>query len=426
MNKRVIMTSTLGFFLLAIPFAAVAGKKGKEAKAKPAKPEKSKLIIKKKTGTFGQPIYTIENAPAHYENPYTDDEVLDVIKILRKLPREADIKYHDYTDAWAPYLEPYRKERIASLLVRVKKYSEARDELWSLYERKPLIYKGQKLWYGGATFKGVAMLFSDELWDAAGMKKRLSNAKKYFQDDDLQELYDIRVMVGKNEFDGVLDKLLKTEVHFNWHFDNLDKDFYRNKAALIVKMLLKDKQAAYPVVLARYRKELPDAIYSHKIAPLAFLLREIGSRDALADLVEGLYYPVSSNNSLARFVLHAAVETLGGEKFMEKLSKIHDKTNAHYIRPFSTGNNPMKMGKESVYESLAESTAGKLVLIPDPAKVHNEIKLINADSIDKKRKGKLIIKFKILSQKECPDKPGQWYCYEAKTMGHLWMDELFE
>lgn len=123
------------------------------------------------------PVYMLENAPAYFLYPKTATQILDVIRILRSAPPQADVQCRDYTDAWAPYLFADRKVRIASLLVNLKRYDEARDELWSLFLGEVVLYKGRKLNYDMGTNKAISLLMSDELWSVGDIERRLKDTR---------------------------------------------------------------------------------------------------------------------------------------------------------------------------------------------------------------------------------------------------------
>lgn len=384
-----------------------------------------KIRLKKNYGRFGQPIYELENAPPYFNNPQTSEEILDVIRILHMYPPEADIEYHDYTDAWAPYLQTHRKENIAELLIRLGKYDDARDEIWSLFSNKPVIYKGEKLYYGGPSYKAKSYLFGDELWDPKDMEKRLKGTN-YFE---MKELFEIRKKVDGKDYQSILEKIFKLETHFNMHFDDIDEDFYSRKAAIIVEMFLKNKDAVYPITIQMFRKILPEEdVYGRRAKHLIYLLRKIGNPGALRDLVMGIYYPLADSNSLSRYLMHKAIETLGNKKFLKKFYKIHDVTNFDYLRPFHTINfKPVKMEIGTIHESLAEfNLPDRFVLIPDEKKYQAEIEFMNLDVIDKRKQGKLIVKFEIVSCKEYFVKNDLWYKYKVKIIDHKWLEELFE
>jgi hypothetical protein len=107
------------------------------------KPEAGFVVHKERCGL----VYSLENTPAHFSYPKTNSQILDVIRILRAVPPQADVQCHDYNDAWAPYLFADRKVRIASLLIKLKRDDEAREELWGLFLREGVLYRGQKLHY---------------------------------------------------------------------------------------------------------------------------------------------------------------------------------------------------------------------------------------------------------------------------------------
>lgn len=141
------------------------------------KPEASFVVHQERCG----PVYWLENAPAYFVYPKTTSQILDVIRILRSAPPQADVQCHDYTDAWVPYLFADRKVRIASLLIKLKRYDEAREELWSLFLREGVPYRGRKLHYDMGTNEAISLLVSDKLWSAEDIERRL-NDPRYFVD----------------------------------------------------------------------------------------------------------------------------------------------------------------------------------------------------------------------------------------------------
>ena len=120
-----------------------------------------------------------------------DIQILDVIRILRSAPPQADVQCRDFTDAWAPYLFAYRKVRIANLLVQLKRYDEARDELWSLFLVEAVLYKGQELYYDIGTNKAISLLMSDRLWSIKDIKRRLKDSR-YQYVERIVEAYERR------------------------------------------------------------------------------------------------------------------------------------------------------------------------------------------------------------------------------------------
>jgi hypothetical protein len=123
------------------------------------------------------PLYRLADAPVYFYNPKTHSEILDVIQILRSAPPGADVQCHDFTDTWSPYLYADRKVRIASLLTKLKRYDEARDELWSLYLRDGVLYRGRKLYYSMGKDRAIALLMSDELWSVEDIERRLKDSR---------------------------------------------------------------------------------------------------------------------------------------------------------------------------------------------------------------------------------------------------------
>lgn len=127
------------------------------------------------------PQYRLENAPAYFYHPKTTSQILDVIRTLRAAPPQSDVQCRDYTDAWAPYLFADRKIRIASLLMKLKRYDEAREELWSLFLREGVPYRGEKLYYDMGTAKAISLLMSNKLWNVEGIERRLRDPKYFVE-----------------------------------------------------------------------------------------------------------------------------------------------------------------------------------------------------------------------------------------------------
>jgi len=127
------------------------------------------------------PVYQLENAPDYFGYPKTPSQILDVIRILRSAPPQADVQCHDYDDAWAPYLFADRKVRIAGLLIKLKRFDEARAELWSLFLQEGVRYRSRKLNYAMGTDQAISLLMSDELLSVKDIEKRLKDPK-YFVD----------------------------------------------------------------------------------------------------------------------------------------------------------------------------------------------------------------------------------------------------
>ena len=140
-----------------------------------SKPEAGYVVH---NGRCGQD-YWLENAPAYFGDPKTTLQILDVIRILRSAPPQADVQCHDFNDAWAPYLFADRKVRIAGLLIKLKNYDEAREELWSLFRQEGVSVSGRKLQYDMGTDKAISLLMSDELWSVEDVERRLK-APGYF------------------------------------------------------------------------------------------------------------------------------------------------------------------------------------------------------------------------------------------------------
>jgi hypothetical protein len=236
----------------------------------------------------------------------------------------------------------------------------------------------------------------------------------------------MRMAMEMKDYGPVLEAILRAGSTFNQHVDNLETDFYRDEALILVDMFFKQKEAVYPFVLQAYRKTLPDKEERGRAAHLAYLLMKIGNKDALKDLIMGLYYPVSSNNSLCLFVLTKAIEAFGNPAFVSRFYQIHDKGNLNYLRPFYTENfQPVKMEKGSIRESLAEMTLQGLTLIPDPSAYRHDITFVNADSVGiKANAGKVIIKFRITEWAQLKKGYDTWYHYQAEILDSESVDAL--
>lgn len=137
------------------------------------------------------PVYILENPPAYFSNPKTASQISDVIRILRAAPAQSDVECHDFTDAWAPYLYTDRKVQIAGLLIKLKRFDEAREELWSLYLRDGVLYRGRKLYYSMGRDKAISLLMSHKLWNVADIKRRLKESR-YLYTEDIQAAYERR------------------------------------------------------------------------------------------------------------------------------------------------------------------------------------------------------------------------------------------
>jgi hypothetical protein len=136
--------------------------------------------------------YILENTPPFFSRPKTKKEISYVIRILRSAPPAADVKCSDLTDAWSPYLYGDRKVRIAVLLIRLKRYREAREELWSLFLDRPVLYGKRKLYYNFGTNDAAALIVSPELWNAADIPARL-NSSKYRNTGEIKKAYQKRL-----------------------------------------------------------------------------------------------------------------------------------------------------------------------------------------------------------------------------------------
>ena len=141
------------------------------------KPEASFVVHKESCGL----VYWLENTPAYFGYPKTASQILNVIRILRSAPAQADVQCHDYNDAWAPYLFADRKVRIAGLLIKLKRYDEAREELWSLFLQEGVLYRGRKLHYDMGTDRAISMLMSDELWSVKDIDRRLQDPRYFVE-----------------------------------------------------------------------------------------------------------------------------------------------------------------------------------------------------------------------------------------------------
>src|SRR5262245_1419366 len=107
----------------------------------------------------------------------------EVLRILRSAPTQADVQCHDFTDTWSPYLYADRKVRIANLLIQLKKYNEARDELWSLFLREKVIYQGRRRYYTFGKVEAISLLVSRELWQPLDIERRLRDPKYEYVDE---------------------------------------------------------------------------------------------------------------------------------------------------------------------------------------------------------------------------------------------------
>jgi hypothetical protein len=66
-------------------------------------------------------------------------------------------------------------------LMKLKRYDEAREELWSLFLRDGILYQGRKLFYSMGTDQAISLLMSDELWNGEDMEKRLKNSNYFVE-----------------------------------------------------------------------------------------------------------------------------------------------------------------------------------------------------------------------------------------------------
>lgn len=132
-------------------------------------------------------VYYLANAPRFFDNPQTKAELETVVRVLQSAPPEADVECRDFTDAWAPYLYATRKTKIAELLIRLERFAEAREELWSVFSKRPVIYGNRKLFYSFRTENAVELLLGEDLWDKKDFSARLKSGK-YFT-EDLEEAY---------------------------------------------------------------------------------------------------------------------------------------------------------------------------------------------------------------------------------------------
>lgn len=122
-------------------------------------------------------VYNLENTPPFFDNPKTKAEIEYVIRVLKSAPPQADVQCRDFTDAWAPYLYADRKVEIARLLIRLKRYNEVREELWSLFLNRPVLYGKRNLYYNFGTNEAVALIVGRELWNKANIARRLKSSK---------------------------------------------------------------------------------------------------------------------------------------------------------------------------------------------------------------------------------------------------------
>lgn len=133
-------------------------------------------------------VYMLENTPPFFDQPKTTRQMEYVIRVLRSAPPQADVKCSDMTDAWAPYLYADRKIAIAQLLIKLKKYEQAREELWSLFLDRPVVYGKRKLYYNFGTNDAVALLFGKALWNMSDISRRLKS-RKYRNTSEIEKAY---------------------------------------------------------------------------------------------------------------------------------------------------------------------------------------------------------------------------------------------
>ena len=143
------------------------------------------------------PTYMLVDTTASFDNPQTTAEILEVIHILRSAPPQADVQCHDFNDAWAPHVYADRNVKIASLLIKLKRYDEAREELWSLYLRDGVLYRGRKLYYEMGKDKAISLLMSRELWSVRDMKGRLKDPR-YEYVEQIKMTYERRKRVASS------------------------------------------------------------------------------------------------------------------------------------------------------------------------------------------------------------------------------------
>ena len=63
------------------------------------------------------------------------------------------------------------------MLVQLRRYDEARDELWSLFLGEAVLYKGRELYYDIGTNKAISLLMSDRLWSVKDIERRLKDSR---------------------------------------------------------------------------------------------------------------------------------------------------------------------------------------------------------------------------------------------------------
>jgi hypothetical protein len=361
--------------------------------------------------------------PAYFAEPKTQEEMREVVRILESYPPSADIEYHDWTDAWTPYLMPHRLERLAELLVKLGRPSEARDRLWRIYERTPVMYKGRAFHYGRPSEEGLLMLFSEPLWNEGDVARRLKQTRRYFIDEQVTALYAYRRTLGSGNFEQALDRIVKAQSNWPWNLEMIEQAFRTGKLGLMMRLLVQSP-GAYPAVLARYRHKLPTDRYGHEVLPLVFLLGELGKRDALVDLLEGLFHPVA-NDRFVRELLCRVVGRMAPATALAKLGEIHDAERPDHLRPFDTeGFQAIRMGTGSIRESLAVVDENGLRLLPDPMQWQHRIVIRNPGAVDSRRRGKLIVRFRVEAERAHSDQPLDYTDVEIVLTRSLWLDDL--
>ncbi|MBS1793599.1 MAG: hypothetical protein JSS81_07085 [Acidobacteria bacterium] len=155
-----------------------------------ASAQKKKDALPKYVAVKGRcgPAYILENAPEFMNDPQTAGEIEYTIRVLRTAPLEADIRCYDITDVYLPYLAADRKVEIAGLLVKLKKYNEARDELWSLFAGRSVTVGKRKLFYQINRGRAVEMLVGDVLWKPEDVARRLKDPR-YSDTADIEKAY---------------------------------------------------------------------------------------------------------------------------------------------------------------------------------------------------------------------------------------------
>jgi hypothetical protein len=347
-----------------------------------------------------------------FADPKTDAEIRKVVRILKSYPPTADI---------APYLMPHRLERLAELLVKLGRYHEARDTLWRICDRTPVMYKGRAFHYGRLREAHLVMLFDQPLWDERDVARRLKQPRKYFIDEQVTALYEYRRMLASGKLDLALDHIVKAQSNWPFTVEMVVERFRDGKLGLMMRLLVQTP-GAYAAVLARYRQKMP--FDRHEALPLVFLLGELHNRDALADLVEGLYYPVA-NDRFVRELLDQVLERMAPPSFLAKLGEIYDAKRRDYLRPFDTRSfQAVSMGIGKRHDSLAEVDDNGLRLLPDPMRWLHRIAIKNPSVVDLKRRGKLIVRFRVDAEQAHSDQPLDYTDVEITLTQHLWLEDL--